>query len=189
MSGVVLVILGALLCFWGIGSVRVGVPTAGFALGWFLSDLFGGSATTTLVVGLAVALGAWVVGALIFRLASFFLGAVTGAVVGAKLFFLLAGDGTSAVLSMVFIPAVALVAGLGAHHFRDRALLWLTASSGAALVLSGVATISGLDLTVLHRPDDGGGRGVALILWLLLTVVGWSVQRRVFAKRLRTRAA
>ena len=59
-SGVVLVVIGALLCFWGVGSVHAGVIAAGFGLGWFLADLFGASAVTALVVGVVGALAAWV---------------------------------------------------------------------------------------------------------------------------------
>jgi hypothetical protein len=185
MNGGVILIVGLVLCFLGVGSIHLEVLAAGFGLGWLVSELFGTSPETAIVMGAAGAVLAWVLAALVFRAASFFVGAVVGGLVGAKLAVLLEPhDDRNALLATVVILAAAAVSGLLAHRFRNRFLLVLTAFGGAGLVLNGLGRLAPDELGFLRRPDDAWERGLALACWFGLAIAGWVVQRRLFPRAL-----
>ncbi|MDF2848735.1 MAG: hypothetical protein K0R97_2717, partial [Oerskovia sp.] len=138
VAGLVIVAVGLLLCFLGVGSVHLAVIASGFGLGWMLGDLFGASQSTALLVGVLGALVAWIAVAFVFKLASFFIGIVTGAVIGAKLYGTVSGDSGNWVLAAIIVIAVAAACGFLADRYRRRALLWLTTIGGAGIVLGGL---------------------------------------------------
>lgn len=126
MSAAVLLVLGAVLCFFGTFSLRVGVMAAGAGAAWLLADALGASTSTTVVVALAGAVGTFVVTLLVSTFLFFVGGLCVGAVVGSKLFVLAdsgAGDRHGDwLLALVFVPSVALVCGFLANHFRTKFL-------------------------------------------------------------------
>ena len=140
MSGVVLILIGLVLGFVGVRSLKLSMALVGFAAGWFLADVFDSSATTDLLIGLAGAVTLFLLTLFAARLIFWLLGAVTGVVVGAKLFFVVDQGDSSLVLAFVFIPAVALAGAFLAERMRHRFMRWATAAAGAALTLSGLGT-------------------------------------------------
>ena len=66
MSGWVVLVVGAVLCFLGVGSVHLAVLASGFGVGWLLGDLFG---ATALIVAACTAVIAWVLVTLVFKFA------------------------------------------------------------------------------------------------------------------------
>lgn len=176
MTAALLIIVGAVLCFWGTASVRMAVLAAGFGLGWLLGQLFGSSWTTALLFAVAAAAATWVVTLVLARSVLFIAGAVVGAVIGARLFLLFGGNDPAWVLGVIFIPCVAVVGGLLAGRFRRRFLRWATAIAGASLLLAGVGQIGNDSARLAWRPDTAAGDVVFTVLWIALTVLGHRVQ-------------
>ena len=100
MSGVVLILIGLVLGFVGVRSLKLSMALVGFAAGWFLADVFDSSATTDLLIGLAGAVTLFLLTLFAARLIFWLLGAVTGVVVGAKLFFVVDQGDSSLVLAL-----------------------------------------------------------------------------------------
>jgi hypothetical protein len=185
MSGLGVVAVGLVLCFAGLWSLHLAVLASGFALGWLLAEALGGSLAVTAIVALCAAVVAWVLATLVFRTALFVVGAVTGGVIGAKLFGMLQDDG-SALIAVVFVVSVAFVTGVATQRFKDGVLAWACALAGAGLVMSGLARIWPDALEFLRTPDTAAETVIATAAWIVLAVVGWSVQRRM--KESRTEA-
>lgn len=184
MTGWVAVVIGLLLCFAGMASLHLAVLLSGFGLAWMLADAFGASGATTLVIAAAGALAAWVLVSLVFRTALFFVGAIVGAAIGAKLYGVLQqGDG-SVVVAVVFVLAVAFACGYLANRWRARVLLWLTALGGSALALSGIGRAWDGSLRALADPETQSQAAVSILVWFALAGFGWWVQRRVSARSL-----
>lgn len=191
MSGLAVVLLGALLCFWGIKSMHLAVLAAGFGLGWLIADLFDVSVATLVLFGLIGAVVSWVVTSLIFRFSTYFIGGLTGAMAGAKLADVLQHGDNNWALSGIVIVAVAVASAFLADRFRARALLWLTSIGGASMMLTGAGSIIGA-LAFLRHPAPGWQQVTSTLVWIGLAAAGWIVQRRLFADKLgiqRTAAA
>ena len=189
VTGLVLVLIGALLCFAGVASVQLGVLAAGFGLGWFVAQLFDAGTGTALLVAAGAALLCWLVTTVVFRASTFVLGVVVGGLIGSRLYALLSGDDTSVLLALVFVPCVAIVGGLLATRYRERALLWATALAGSSMLLNGLASLEGDDFDALQQPEGAGQVSVAASVWLAVALLGWWTQRRLFPKRLGLRRA
>ncbi|MGY1746451.1 hypothetical protein [Blastococcus sp. SYSU D00695] len=183
MSGVGVLAVGLLLCLAGMVSIHLTVLASGFALGWLLAEALGGSLGVVAIVAACAAVVAWVLASLVFRAALLVVGAIAGGVIGAKLFGLLQGDDGSAVLAVLFVLAVAALSGLIAQRFRERALIWMCAFGGAGLALSGLARIWPDTLGFLRVPDTTAEAVVGAAAWIVLGVLGWSVQRRRVDRR------
>jgi len=184
MSGVVIIGIGAVLCFLGVGSVHLEVLVTGFAVGWLIAEVFGGSAGASLTVGLVGALVVWVAATFVFKVALFFLGGIGGAVIGSKLAGLLDEGARDTLLTVTVVVALAAVGAFAADRFGSRALLWLTALGGAALMLDGLSRVSPDTFGFLRDPVEGWERFVALGAWAAVSLAGWTVQRRLFPKTL-----
>ncbi|MGO4257566.1 TM7S3/TM198-like domain-containing protein [Marmoricola sp. RAF53] len=176
MTAALLIIVGAVLCFWGSRSIRVAVLAAGFGLGWLLGQIFGSSWTTALLVGLAAAAATLVLTLVFARFVLFVAGALVGAVLGARIFLLADSDASEWVLGLIFVPCVALLGGFLANRWRHPFLRWGTAIAGASLLLAGIGQIGSDSTRMLWRPDSTGGDVVFGVLWVLLTVLGHRVQ-------------
>ncbi|WP_188827995.1 TM7S3/TM198-like domain-containing protein [Nocardia camponoti] len=183
MNGIVVALVGLLLCFYGIRSVHLGILAIGFGLGWEIADLFNASLWTLLLFALVGAVSAWVVTSLVFRFASYFIGGLTGAMVGAKLANVLQPGANNWALSMIVILATCVAGAFLADKFRARALLWLTSIGGASMVLSGVGRMSD-SLEFLVHPESGAQEVATTVIWIALSAAGWFVQRHLFAERL-----
>ncbi|WP_336081201.1 DUF4203 domain-containing protein [Nocardia sp. SSK8] len=184
MNGLVVALVGALLCFYGIRSVHLGVIAVGFGLGWMIADLFNASFTWLLLIGLIGAVSSWVVTSLVFRFASYFIGGLTGAMVGAKLATVLQpGEDRNVALSLIVILAVCVAGAFLAEKFRARALLWLTSIGGASMMLSGIGRMSD-SLEFLRHPENGWQQIGSTLAWIALSAAGWITQRHLFAEKL-----
>ena len=82
--GFLLLLVGLVLCFAGVRSLRLTGLCAGFALAWMIAELFGAS----IPVGLAVAgaIGGLVLISLVFRFAMWVLGGLAGATIAIKVY-------------------------------------------------------------------------------------------------------
>ncbi|MGB3887485.1 DUF4203 domain-containing protein [Gordonia sp. (in: high G+C Gram-positive bacteria)] len=191
-NGLVILAVGAFLCFYGVRSVNLGVIAAGFGLGWMITSLFNASALTMLLFGLVGAVVSWVVCSLIFRSAAFVVGGLTGAVAGARLADLVQPGQSSWAASAIIIAAIAVATAFIADKYRARALLWLTSIGGASMMLVGIGrTFEALNW--IDNPDSTPATITSNAIWVALAVAGWILQRRLFADRLgikpRERAA
>ncbi|WP_395725390.1 DUF4203 domain-containing protein [Nakamurella sp.] len=189
MTEWVVVGVGVVLCFFGIGSVHLAIMASGFGLGWLLADLFGASGWTTLLVAAGSALILELLVALVFKVARFVVGMVAGSLIGAKLYSVSAGADRTIVLAAVVVIATALVFGFLADKFRERVLLWATAIGGAGLILSAIGLIWPDSLGFLRHPTPGGEQALSTALWVALAAAGWLTQRRLFPKALNLRRA
>jgi hypothetical protein len=183
VSGIAILLIGALLCFYGIRSMHLAVLAAGFGVGWLVSDLFNASLTTLFLFGLIGAVTAWVVTTLVFKFSAYFIGGLTGAMVGAKVADVLQPGDNNWALSAIVIVAVAVAAAFLADKFRARALLWLTSIGGASMMLTGLAGLNGA-LEFLRHPEAGWQQITSTLAWIALSVAGWIVQRRLFPEKL-----
>lgn len=183
MSGLAVVALGALLCFWGIKSMHLAVLAAGFGLGWLIADLFTASVTTLLLFGLIGAVMSWVLTSLVFRFSAYFIGGLTGAMAGAKLADVLQHGDNNWALSGIVVLAVGVAAAFLADKFRARALLWLTSIGGASMMLTGAGGVIG-GLAFLRHPEPGWQQVTSTLVWIALAAAGWIVQRRLFPEKL-----
>ncbi|UGT44243.1 DUF4203 domain-containing protein [Nocardia yamanashiensis] len=183
MNGIVVALVGALLCFYGIRSVHLGILAIGFGLGWMIADLFNASFSWLILIGLIGAVSSWVVTSLVFRFASYFIGGLTGAMIGTKLATVLQPGDKNFALSMIVALAVCVAGAFLAEKFRARALLWLTSIGGASMVLSGLGRMSD-SLAFLRNPDPGIQQVTVTLAWIGLSVLGWITQRHLFAEKL-----
>ena len=183
-TALVVLLVGVLLCFYGVRSVNLALIAAGFAIGYLVADAFDADPWTALWVGLGSAVLVWLTVSLVFRFATFVVGLVAGAVIGAKLWSALADPGTSALLGIVLVVVTAFACALLAEKYARRALLWCTALGGASVILSGVAALWPEGLGFLAHPDEGWEQTVMLVVWLAVAGTGWYVQRRLFRERL-----
>jgi hypothetical protein len=178
MTAAMFVLLGLFLCFLGATSVRIAVLVAGFCGAWLIADELGAGTGSTFVVALAGAGGALVLSILLARFALFAAGFVLGGAVGAKLYEVLDRGDASWLLAVVFVPAVALLAGFLAQRWKKPFLLWATSFAGAAMVLTGIGRIDTGAAAELGRPDEALGGLVLGVLWVALGLAGRSVQAR-----------
>jgi hypothetical protein len=180
-DGVVVIIVGLVLCFVGAGSLQLAVFASGFGACWLLAELSGAEWGTALVVALGGAFLAWLVIRLVFGALSFVLGAVVGAVIGVKLYTLLHDGEVEWLLAAIVVAAVALACGFLAVRVRERFLVWATALGGAALILNGLARAVP-ELDELRSPAGGAATTIATVAWVALAIGGGLVQRRFFIR-------
>lgn len=188
MSGLAILLVGIVLCFWGIGSLHVAVLAAGFGLGWLIADLFNASLATLFLFALIGAVASWVVTTLVFKFSAYFIGALTGAMAGAKIADVLQPGENNWALSGIVILAVAVAAAFLADKFRARALLWLTSIGGASMILSGLGRTTS-SLAFLEHPSQGWEQVTSTVLWIAIAAAGWLVQRRLFPDKLGLQSA
>jgi hypothetical protein len=178
VSGLGIVAVGLVLCFLGARSMNIALLASGFALGWLLADAFNATPLASLVFGVVAALAAWALARLIFGLALFIVGALAGAVVGAKLFAYLQQGQGSVILAILFVAATGFVAGIATRRFRGTVLAAACALGGAGLVLSGLARAFPQVLGFLRTPDTPAMAALGALAWIVLAALGWAVQRR-----------
>lgn len=178
--------VGLVLCFFGVGSLHLAVVGSGFALGWLIAGLFNANTTTTVLVGLGCAIAAWILVSLVFRLSTFFVGAVAGGVIGARIFALFVTGSNKVLLTVIWVAVFAGLSGLLAMRYRGRFLMWATALGGAGLALAGLGQISPDHLEFLRHPDTALEGVLSFGAWFALAVLGRTTQLRLFSKTLRS---
>lgn len=186
-SGHGVLAVGLVLCFLGVRSLHLAVATSGFALGWLLSEPLGASVLTAFLISVAAAIAAWVLAVFVFRTALFFVGAMCGGVIGAKLFGLFEQGSGNIVLAVLFVSASAFVAGFAVQRFRHGMLSLTCALGGAGLALSGLARTFPEVLGFLRYPQLPWHTVVTTAAWLALAWAGWVVQQRVVRDRQKSR--
>jgi len=179
VSGLGALVVGLVLCFVGVKWLPVAVLASGFALGWLITEPFNASLGVEFVVALAVAVAAWVLATFVFRAALFFVGLITGGVIGAKLFGLLQGNDHNILLGMIFVVAVAFISGIATQRFHKTVLTAMCALGGAGLALSGMARAFPDTLGFLRTPTSTAQTILATVAWLVVAILGWLVQRRL----------
>jgi len=189
MSGWVVLAVGVVLCFLGVGSVHLAILASAFGLGWLLADLFGATAVTALIIAACSAVIAWVLITLVFKIARFFIGLIAGALIGARLYAIFSVGGKSVVLAVVVVVATAIAFGFLADRYRGRAILWATAIGGAGLIISSLGYIWPDTLGFLHHPEAGIQQVTSTVLWVGLSGAGWFTQRRLFPRALNVENA
>jgi len=184
MSGWVVLAVGVVLCFLGVGSVHLAILASAFGLGWLLADLFGATAVTALIIAACSAVIAWALITLVFKIARFFIGLIAGALIGARLYAIFSVGGKSVVLAVVVVVATAIAFGFLADRYRGRAILWATAIGGAGLIISSLGYIWPDTLGFLRQPEAGIQQVTSTVLWVGLSGAGWFTQRRLFPRAL-----
>lgn len=182
MEALVLVLVGVLLAVGGIWSIRLVLVCAGAGAAWLVADAFGASLGTAALVAGASGLLALLVGVLAARVLFFVVGLVVGAVVGARLFTILDTGDASVLLAVVFVPAVAVVGGVALERWRERLVGWVTAIGGSALVLAGLGRVDA-GVRFIADPEDTGEQAVAVVAWIVLTVLARMVQKSLGGSR------
>jgi hypothetical protein len=137
-TGLILLAVGLILCFFGVRSLRLSGFLVGFALAALLADVLGADPLITLVIGAAGGIAGFVLLILVFRFSLWLIGGLVGGVIGVRAyqhFFL--GEGNALVL-VLFLFAVGLICGFLADHFREPVLAMLTAAGGASVTLTGL---------------------------------------------------
>jgi hypothetical protein len=188
VTGVVGLVVGLVLCFFGVGSLHLAVLGSGFALGWLIAGLFNANTTTTVLVGLGCAIAAWILVSLVFRFGAFFVGAVAGGVIGARVFTLFVTGSNKVLLTIVWVAVFAGLSGFLAMRYRGRFLIWATALGGAGLALAGLGRIAPDALQFLRHPDTALEGVLSFGAWLALALLGRTTQLRLFPKAVRSGA-
>ncbi|BBH70724.1 hypothetical protein ACTI_74090 [Actinoplanes sp. OR16] len=184
-SGFGVLLIGVLLCFAGVRSLNLAVFGSGLAVGWLITEPFGASLPTALLVAVAAGLIALLLARFVFRVGLFFVGGLAGTVIGAKVFGLLQPDGGSVILLVLFVAACGFIGGLVTQRYRLAALAVVCALGGAALVLSGLARAFPDPLGFLRDPAGEVEAALTTVVWLAVAGTGWAVQRRQLAKTRR----
>lgn len=182
MDGSIVLAVGVVLCFLGVGSTHLTVLASGFALGWFMAGLFEADKWTALAVGAGAALVGWVIARLVFKMVAAFAGGIAGAVIGAKIYVTFQQGDLSWVIGCVVTVVFAVGGGFLADRYRNRVLLWLTCVGGAGVILSGLALLAPDGLGFLRRPESVAEQTVSVLAWVLLAGMGWYVQRKAFPR-------
>lgn len=185
MSGWAILLVGVVLCFLGVGSTHLAILASGFGLGWVLADVFGASAGTALTVAAAGAVISWVLVTLVFKVAAFFVGVITGSLIGARVAAVLTAGESNIAVTIVLVVAIAVAFGFLADRYRRRVLLWTTAIGGAGLMLGALGLIAPDTLGFLRDPAAGVEQVTNTLLWIGLAVAGWITQRALFPRALR----
>jgi hypothetical protein len=187
MSGWIVLVVGVVLCFLGVGSVHLAILASAFGLGWLLGDVFGATGVTALLIAAGSALIAWALATLVFKAARFVVGLIAGGLVGARLYAIFSAGASSVVLAVVVVVATALAFGFLADRYKGRVILWATAIGGAGLILSSLGRLWPDTLGFLHDPQAGLQQVTSTLLWAALAVAGWFTQRQLFAKALNVK--
>lgn len=185
MSGWAILLVGAVLCFLGVGSLHVAILASGFGLGWVLADLFGASVGTAFLIAAGASVIGWVLVTLVFKVAAFFVGVITGSLIGARMAAVLTAGESNIAVTIVLVIATAVAVGFLADRYRRRVLLWTTAIGGAGLILSALGLIAPDTLGFLRHPDPGVEQVTTTALWIALAAGGWITQRALFPRALR----
>jgi hypothetical protein len=177
MDGALSFAVGLVLALLGTRSIRLLFFASGFGLGWLLAAAFSASPGVSVLVGLGGGALAFLLGLIAARVAFFAMGALVGAVVGARFFAIVDRSDSNVLLALVFVPAVAICAGIAVQRWRAAFLGWVTAIGGSALVLSGLGRLFPHSLGFLADPQSTGSQWLSTALWVVLSVVARGAQR------------
>jgi hypothetical protein len=181
--GFLLLLVGLVLCFAGVRSLRLTGLCAGFALAWMIAELFGASIPVGLVIAVAGAIGGLVLISLVFRFAMWVIGGLAGATIAIKIYAHVGMGQGSALVAVLLAAAVGLIVGFLADRHRDPLLAAVTALSGASVILNALAALAPTGFAFLGEPVTRTQSVIASGVWLILAIAGWLVQRRALQSR------
>ena len=189
VAGVVAILVGLGICFWGYRLIRVVLAIFGFAvgaiLGFALANLAGTSTEVALIAALAGGLIGAALSAAVYKFGIFLLGASAGAVLGGMLGANLGGNGQviAAVVAAVLVGVLAVVAQrvviILVTAFSGS---WLAARAGTALLVAQAVDWGDLLGSPSVAPAAGTAVNLYLVVWALLGVAGAVVQLRAKKK-------
>lgn len=181
-AALLLVLGGAVACFFGYRLFRLVLAFAGFVIGGFAaSSVFGVSDTMPMLIAFVV--GGLVGAGVLF--AAYFLGvALVGAGLGAAAAHLLfaAGESDPPFLALVFLT---IVGAVGAMYLQRYFIIVGTGFGGAWTLLVGAMTLAGNsaaaaaaegDVWVLYPFDPAPGQRWLPLAWFVLGAIGTWVQ-------------
>jgi len=182
-AAIVLLVGGAVACFFGYRLFRVVLAISGFILGAAAaSSLFGASDTTWM-------LGAALVGGLVgmaLLYAAYFVGvAIMGAGLGA-LFANLVFSATGRESQFVIVLLASVVGAIASMYLQRYFIITGTAFGGAWTMIVGAMAVLGdrkamaaaanNDVWVLYPLDPAPGRRWVPVAWIVLGLIGTAVQ-------------
>jgi hypothetical protein len=182
-AGLLLLLVGLVLCFAGVRSLRLTGLCAGFALAWMIAELLGASIPVGLVIAVAGAIGGLVLISLVFRFAMWVLGGLAGATIAIKAYAHVGMGQGSALVAVLLAAAVGLIVGFLADRHRAPLLAAVTALSGASVILNALAALAPATFAFLGEPKTGIQSVIASGAWLVVALAGWLVQRRALQSR------
>jgi hypothetical protein len=174
-----IILVGALQCFFGYRIFKFILGLTGFLLGGALAGAIGyGISQEVAVAVLAGLVGGFIGAALmvaLYFIVIFLIGALFGGVLGAVLFAVAESNPEPAVLLIL-----AVIAGVVALIIQKFMIIVSTGFGGAWSVVTGIAyfTTGAIDPTNFERMFRSGGshRYAILLCWLALGIVGVIVQ-------------
>ncbi len=171
IPGLLIVLLGLIITFFGYRLLKFTLIISGFGLGaylgWFLGTRTGAAGWLVAVAGIVLGIGGALLTVWLFRLSVFLLGAIAGALLTTIFSW---GSGWQHLLVVI---AGALIGGVLAVLIQRPVLSFLTAFVGSWWVVAGFFSLFG---RTRLRLADGAEMPLIAILWLGLGVLGFLVQ-------------
>ena len=177
-AGLVSLVIGLILCFAGVWSLRLTGLLVGFTLAAALADVLGASALVTLIVGIAGAIGGLLVVTLVFRAALWILGGLAGGTIAVRVYQHVPHDQASALVVVLCVVAAGVIGGFLVDRYQRPLLAVVTAIGGAGVVLGALGEIWPTGLAFLREPTSTTQSVLSGGAWILLALAGWVVQRR-----------
>ena len=186
LTGIILLVVGLIACFFGKRLYRIVLALSGFVVGYYgASAVLVGQTDTiqivgAIVVGLIVALIFWLLYRFAYVLFGVFLGLALGTVI-ANAFNL---DG---LVYLIVVVVLALIGGLIGASLADMMIRLATAFGGASQAISGLAAIAaalGISLPLVDPSHtavaavDSTAAMVTLVLVIVLGIIGFIYQTR-----------
>lgn len=191
LAGVVLLALGALICFAGLRVFIIALPIWGFLAGFYVGaaavqSIFGGGFLSTLtswIGGVVIGLLAAAVSYLVWYVGVIIAAASVGALLGSGL---LAALGVQAEWLVIMVSLVfAVVAAIASVILAAPVYVVMvsTAAAGAAALIAGVLLmVNTIDLAELERGATWAIISASwwwLLIWVVLAVTGLVAQWRL----------
>lgn len=185
LTGIILLVIGAVSCFFGLRIYRIVLALSGFVVGYYVASgaLLGQGDMVQIVggiiAGLIVALLFWTFYRFAYILFGAFLGLALAGVIGTS--FNLEG-----VVYIVLAVVLLIVGALVGNALADTMIRLATAFGGAVQMVSGVAAIAAAaSISIpLADPTHGGANTestagiITLIAVVVLGIIGFLYQAR-----------
>jgi hypothetical protein len=182
LTAILAIAIGAILCFYGLGFIRVSIMLAGFVLGYLLSQNAGATLLVSLLVG-----GVGVIVALILvrfarniaeRILSFLMGGLVGLQIAN---YVNAREIGGVALVLIIVVIASIIATVLINFLGNRALIWSTALGGATIIVYGIGLLLP-PLNFLARPTNAVESVFSVALIFGLFLFGTLTQLRLFRR-------
>lgn len=186
LTGIILLVIGVIVCFFGKRIYRIALALSGFVVGYYAASaaLVGQSDLVQIggavIAGLVVAFVFWSLYKFAYIIFGAFLGLAVGAVIG-NAFNL---DG---IVYLIVVIVLALIGAVIGSSLADLMIRLATAFGGASQAVSGVAALAAALSINLPLVDpshastvvpDSAAAIVTLVLVIVLGIVGYVYQTR-----------